>query len=156
MTKSEPRGSWRPARMSGGDLLLITWTMIGMSLIRGGDYAIGDDGSGRSLIVVEMAAPLGIWAFVFIASGLTLTAGVVFRVHVLVYVGHWLLGVAYASVCAGIVLAVFAESPYLDGIRSAAVLALPTILHFMLAARTGRAPVTPRESHPVETIRKGN
>ena len=145
---------WLPARMSGGDLLLITWTLIGMALARGSDYAVGNDVIRVGLMVVEMAAPLWVWAAAFISFGLVLTVGVLARIHVVVYIGHWLLGIAYAMLAFAIALSVFQHSPHLDGIRSATVLALPTVLHFVLAARTGSRPISAAASAPVETIRR--
>lgn len=130
---------WRPAVLGPVDVMLSVYAMAVMALVRGLDYGLGDD-AATSLSVVEAAAPLWGWAIGFTLGGAVLALGALRRWHGVVWTGHAILAVLYTALAVGIAWAVLGN-PWLDGIRAATVLILPTAMHWTLGLRTGPRPI---------------
>ena len=131
---------WRPAVLGPVDIMLSAYAMAVMALVRGLDYGLGDDAAAKALTVVEAAAPLAGWAAGFTLGGAVLALGAVRRWHGVVWTGHAILAVLYAALAVGILWAAIGN-PWLDGIRAATVLILPTAMHWTLGLRTGPRPI---------------
>ena len=141
---------WRPAVLTAGDIVLATYAVVTMALLRAYDYGTGNDAS-PTLSIVEAAMPLGVWSALFAIGGLVLLIGARCRIHALVWTGHAWLFILYLALLTGIAWAV-AAAPWFDNIRSASVLILPVLMHFLLALRTGPSPLVAAKSRPVAVI----
>ncbi|MEF7710307.1 hypothetical protein V4W75_26975, partial [Bacillus cereus] len=73
------------------------------------------------------------------------------RRHLIVYIGHSILAVTYSALAVGI-LAASLTRPWLDGVRGASVLILPTLMHWLIWWRTGPAPIKAGEAVAVEVV----
>lgn len=144
------RGSWQPARLTSTDHMLILYALMIMPIVRAFDYSSGDDASA-SLTAVEGFAPMWAWAIFFYLGALVLAYGVRARRHLIVYIGHSILAVTYSALAVG-VLATSLTRPWLDGVRGASVLILPTLMHWMIWWRTGPAPIKAGEAVTVEVV----
>lgn len=135
-------GSWEPARLGLSDSLGITILLTAVSLIRGFDYITPRSVASPGLSIVEDAFPLWIWGLMFLVPSVFLAISAVTRVHAGVWIGHWLLVIAYFGLATGLGVE-YLGRPWFDGIRSAASLAIPFGLSALVALRTGWRP--PRE-----------
>jgi len=145
------RRDWRPARLVHGDIIALTATLVAQASIRAYDYGTGADGTGRSLALVERAAPLWVWALIFAAGDLCLIAGMVRRCHMAVWAGHVSLAIAYLVLTVGILIPTLVV-PWADGIRAASVLLTPMILHWIFSLRMGPRPMEPAHVVPAEVV----
>lgn len=136
-------GSWEPARLGLSDSIGITMLLTGVSLIRGFDYLAPKTTATPALSVVEAAFPLWVWGLMFLVPSIFLAISALTRVHAGVWIGHWLLVIAYFGLATGLGVE-YLGRPWFDGIRSAASLAVPFGLSALVALRTGWRP--PRES----------
>lgn len=141
---------WRPAVLTAGDIVLATYAVVTMALLRAYDYGTGTDIT-PTLTIVEAAMPLWLWSVLFAGGGMALLIGARCRIHALVWTGHAWLFVLYLAMLTGIAWVV-AFTPWLDNIRSASVLILPVLMHFLLALRTGPSPLSVATSRPVAMI----
>lgn len=141
---------WRPAVLTAGDIVLATYAVVTMALLRAYDYGTGNDAS-PTLSIVEAAMPLGVWSALFAIGGLVLLIGARCRIHALVWTGHAWLFILYLALLTGIAWAA-AAAPWFDNIRSASVLILPVLMHFLLALRTGPSPLVAAKSRTVAVI----
>lgn len=67
------RGQYKPGLQP--DLAFATmWGMVVLSLLRGADYATGEN-PGGSLSIVERALPIEIWGWIFIAAAVVMGYG---------------------------------------------------------------------------------
>ena len=132
-------GSWEPGRLGLRDSIGITVLLIAVAMVRGIDYITPAPISTTALSIVEQAAPLWAWGMGFMIPAVVLAASTLTRVHLGVWVGHWLLAIAYVSLAVGLG-AEYVTRPWLDGIRSATAMMLPAILHCTVAVRTGWRP----------------
>ncbi|MDO5662863.1 MAG: hypothetical protein Q4G40_09220 [Brachybacterium sp.] len=138
-------GSWQPARYSLEDSVALTVGLVCFALIRGYDYLTPSVHHSPSLSIVEAAFPLHVWGALFSVPALVLAASVLLRIHIGVWIGHWLLAIAYMGLAMGLGLE-FLSRPWGDGIRTASTLILPAVLHLVAALRTGWRPVPWRTS----------
>lgn len=144
------RGSWQPARLTSTDHMLVLYALMIMPIVRAFDYSSGDDASA-SLTAVEGFAPMWAWAIFFYLGALVLAYGVRARRHLIVYIGHSILAVTYSALAVGI-LAASMTHPWMDGVRGASVLILPTLMHWLIWWRTGPAPIKAGEAVTVEKV----
>ena len=146
------RGSWVPARLTSSDQWLVLLALVILPLVRALDYSTGSDsGYSGSLAVVEAFAPIWMWSIPFYLGAMILAYGIVSRRHLVVYLGHSVLAVTYSSLFVGIMASVV-TTPWLDGVRSASILTLPTLLHWLIWWRTGPAPLKVGEVNHTEQI----
>lgn len=136
-------GSWEPARLGLSDSIGITMLLSAVSIVRGFDYITPKSTASPALSIVEEAFPLWVWGLMFLVPSIFLTISALTRVHAGVWIGHWLLVIAYFGLATGLGLE-YLGRPWFDGIRSAASLAIPFGLSALVALRTGWRP--PRES----------
>lgn len=134
-------GSWEPARLSTLDSISVTVWLCFASMLRGLDYLLpaSPEGSTKSLTVVEDAMPLPVWGMLFLGFSALLLAAVLMKIHRLVYLSHWTLGVVTAALAVGLG-AEYLTRPWGDGIRSAGTLAVVAALYLIIAIRTGWEP----------------
>lgn len=143
-------GSWVPARLTGADMMLVLYAMIATPSLRAYDYVYEDGNTSSALTAVESFAPLWAWSIPFGIGAMALLYGVLSRRHLMVYLGHSVLGCTYTVLGVGIFVGVLGH-PWLDGLRGSSTLLLPVVLHWLCWWRTGPAPVRPGELEPVET-----
>lgn len=130
--------------------MLVLYALIVMPVVRALDYSTGED-NGGSLTAVEAFAPIWAWSIPFYIGAAILILGVRTRRHLVVYVGHSILAVTYSTLAVGIFASCITQ-PWLDGIRGASVLILPTLLHWQNWWRTGPAPIRRSEAVPIEIV----
>lgn len=87
-------GSWQPARLRRPDHQLILAWLVCSACVRGFDYLTGDDVWGARDFMLA-AAPEWVWGSAFVLGGAILAAGLVRRRHLLVWLGHGWLTIAY-------------------------------------------------------------
>ena len=132
-------GSWEPARMGLSDSIGITLLLTIVGLVRGIDYITPKTTESPALSLVEQAFPLWVWGLMFAVPSLFLAASVIARIHAGVWIGHWLLVIAYVGLATGLGVE-YLGRPWFDGIRTVASLAGPFALHTLVAFRTGWRP----------------
>lgn len=136
-------GSWEPARLGLSDSIGITILLTFVAAVRGFDYITPKTMESPALSVVEQAFPLWVWGLMFAVPAVFLAATALARIHAGVWVGHWLLVIAYVGLAVGLGVE-YIQRPWLDGIRTVGALLVPFALHALVAFRTGWRP--PRES----------
>lgn len=134
-------GSWEPARLSPLDSISVTVWLCLASILRGLDYLLpqSQQGATRALSVVEDAMPLAVWGLLFFGFGILLAVSVAWKIHRLVYLSHWCLGVITAALTVGLG-AEYLTRPWGDGIRSAGTLGVVAAIYLIIAIRTGWEP----------------
>lgn len=134
-------GSWEPARLSPLDSISFTAWLCLASLLRGLDYLLprSPEGATKALNVVEEAMPIQLWGILFFGFGAMLAVSVVLKIHRLVYLSHWSLGVITAALTVGL-MAEYLTRPWGDGMRSAGTLGVVAAFYLILAIRTGWEP----------------
>lgn len=134
-------GSWEPARLSLLDSMSVTVWLCLASILRGLDYLLPStpEGQTKALTVVEDALPIPGWGILFSGFGFLLALSVVLKIHRLVYLSHWTLGVVTAALTVGLG-AEYLTRPWGDGIRSAGTLAVVAAFYLIIAIRTGWEP----------------
>src|SRR5699024_11419318 len=97
-------GSWEPARMGLSDSIGITLLLTIVGLVRGIDYITPKTTESPALSLVEQAFPLWVWGLMFAVPSLFLAASLIARIHSWVWLGHWLLLLAYVGLatCLGV------------------------------------------------------
>src|SRR5699024_9079505 len=95
-------GSWEPARMGLSDSIGITLLLTIVGLVRGIDYITPKTTESPALSLVEQAFPLWVWGLMFAVPSLFLAASVIARIHAGVWIGHWLLVIAYVGLATGL------------------------------------------------------
>ena len=145
------KNNWQQARLTTLDYSLILYGLFTVPLVRGFDYITGNDSNAKTLSAVERFLSLNVWGAIFIIGALTLAYGVIMRWHRIVYIGHAILAPAYTVLMVGIFISCLPH-PWLDGVRSSAVLYFPTILHWVFLLRTGPEPLKSHDVTPVEMI----
>lgn len=142
------RGGWRQAALTPGDLFALEVVLVASAAVRAFDYFTGVDRDTRSAIVAEVVMPLWGWGGLIAAGAVVLAAGLAQRRHMLVFVGHLWLTVAYWSLALGLAgsyagdmveRGVMPEST--DGVRGVGPLAIIALMHLLYAARTGTHPL---------------
>ena len=136
-------GSWEPARLGLSDSIGITILLTLAAAVRGIDYLTPRVYPSPALSVVEAAFPLWVWGVMFSAPAVFLAVSALARVHAGVWIGHWLLVIAYVGLAAGLGVE-YAGRPWFDGIRTIGSLAVPCAIHCLVAFRTGWRP--PRDA----------
>lgn len=144
------RARWVPATLGVSDIPAIVYALALMALLRGLDYFMGEGlAAGSTLSVLEAAAPLWAWGWLFSGGGVVLGLGAVLHRHGVVWLGHAILSVAYLALTVGTAwMVVGAWSG--DGARYAGVLLLPSVVHILLAIKTGPRPL--RRGRPSAVI----
>lgn len=131
------RGAWRPAALAGVDVTVIIAGLCTQALVRSFDYAYGPEGTGWELI--SAVAPPTVWAVALTAGALLLGTGAVWARHRLVWWGHGVLAILYVLLLVGVGVSA-ATRQHFEGVRAAAVLIAPVLLHGLLWLRTGQRP----------------
>lgn len=99
---------WVPARTSTLDTILATYALVVMALFRSWDYAVDETAMPESrlyrvtVLPIERAAPLWVWALGFGLAGMTLLVGKWFALHRVVWLGHAIGAIAYSAMLLGI------------------------------------------------------
>lgn len=132
-------GSWEPGRFHLSDALVIKGTLVLMALARGFDYITPPSQVTEVTETMMLAFPLTVWGGAFLALAAVLAVGLILRVHFLVWLGHGLLAAVYVAVFVSL-SSVYLQREMWDGIRSAAVILSPLVLHGLLSFRTGWRP----------------
>lgn len=151
------RGSWRQAQLLTMDITLIIYATIFMALARGYDYGTGREMGvngmrpSPALSLVERTAPLWLWSSAFLVGGVILLWGVLSRTHLVVWLGHAWLAWTYAILCVGIFIPTLG-APWVDGVRSAATLVLPALIHYQLSIRTGPKPMRDADARYTQRV----
>ena len=142
------RGGWRQAALTPGDLFALEVVLVVSATVRAFDYFTGVDRDARSAVVAEVVMPLWGWGVLIAAGAVILADGLARRRHMLVFIGHLWLAVAYWSLTLGLagsyVGDVFEHGVMpgsTDGMRGVAPLAIIALLHLLYAARTGTHPL---------------
>lgn len=149
------RGSWRPARFRRCDHIVLMVALILVALIRGLDYSFGDDIWAAKDFMLEVA-PAEVWGVCgFLAGALVLTIGVIRQRHLLVYIGHGWLAIAYSLNALALFLVATPNPPFFDGIRGAGATAFVALVHIISALRTGTAPLRVDVNKPAEILIEG-
>lgn len=155
------KGSWQPARLRKVDHTVLNIWLIAVGWIRGIDYASGDDKFGARNFMFS-AAPGWVWGyFGFILGSAILTYGALSKRHLVICVGHYWVGVAYAVNSLALILAATSEVPTLDGIRGAGAVSFVACVHFIAALRMGFQPLrlqheTASVSEHIAVVAEGN
>lgn len=136
-------GSWEPARLGLSDSIGITLLLTFVGLLRGFDYLTPKTQESAALSVVEAAFPLWVWGIMFAAPSLFLALSALARIHAGVWIGHWLLVIAYVGLATGLGVE-YLGRPWFDGIRTVGSLAVSFAIHGLVAFRTGWRP--PRDA----------
>lgn len=124
-----------------GAVRLLSWLLGIFALTRGLDYWRSVGGT-ESLKIVEAIAPLTTWGITLVVAATLLLAGLVFRIHEVVWVGH----VACAGIYIMLTIATAqAVIPAGTGYRGVGPLATVTVLHIMLAVVRGPIPKGTRQ-----------
>lgn len=148
------RGSWQPARHKRVDHQIILISLVVIAFVRGFDYLLGNDTWGARDFMLA-AAPEWVWAWGFILGATLLTAGMLRRAHLLVYVGHGWLGVAYGV--NALALGLGSDPPWMDGIRGMGSTGLVALVHWIYCVRTGSRPLRlDRTVTPTEILVEGD
>ena len=149
------RGSWQPARMRRGDHVTMMVALVLVALIRGLDYTFGNDTWPAKDFMLE-AAPAEVWgACGFLAGALVLTVGFIRKRHILVYIGHGWLAIAYGLNALALFLVAAPNAPFFDGVRGAGAAAFVALVHIIAALRTGVAPLRVDVNKPTEILIEG-
>lgn len=136
-------GSWEPARLGLSDSLGLTILLTFVAALRGFDYLTPTSTESPALSIVEAAFPLWIWGLMFAVPAVFLAISAIARIHAGVWIGHWLLVISYVGLTTGLG-AEYLARPWFDGIRTAGSLAVPLLIHALVAFRTGWRP--PRDA----------
>lgn len=86
--------SWQPARLRRPDYQLIFAWLVCAAYLRGFDYLTGSDQWAARDFMLAFA-PEWFWGAGFLAGAVILSAGLAFRIHLLVWLGHGWLAIAY-------------------------------------------------------------
>lgn len=132
-------GSWEPGRFHLSDALALKATLVVMALTRGFDYMTPPSRITEVTETMVLAFPLTVWGGAFLILAAILAAGLILRVHFLVWLGHGLLAASYVGVFVSL-SSVYLDREMWDGIRSASVVLAPMVLHGLLSFRTGWRP----------------
>ena len=87
-------GSWQPARLMRADHVLIMGWLVITAYVRGYDYLVGNDTWGAKDFMLA-AAPEWVWGWGFLIGAAILAGGILRRRHLLVWLGHGWLCIAY-------------------------------------------------------------
>lgn len=132
------RGSWKPPRFTGLDVLVVIISLWTQVVVRSWDYSTGDDRIGSSLTLIEDAFPLEVWGLILAFLAFCLAVGIFFKIHLVVWASHSLLCLIYFILMIGMLIAILDGSPFpWDGIRGVTLLLTPAVLHGVIAIRTG-------------------
>lgn len=99
--------------------------MTVQAAIRGADYLRPDPDQSSLLSRVQDAAPLRVWAFLFIAAAALVAVGWVGRWGQIIAGGHMLAMVCYAAIGYGVLQVTGADS----GVRTPSGLLLAGVIH---------------------------
>lgn len=97
-------GSWQPARLRRPDHQLILVWLTCAAYVRGFDYLTGDDTWGARDFMLA-AAPEWVWGGGFVIGAAILAGGLIRRRHLLVWLGHGWLAIAYGVNAAALAFA---------------------------------------------------
>ena len=95
-------GSWEPARLGLTDSIGITILLTLAAAVRGFDYLTPRVYPSPALSVVEAAFPLWVWGLMFALPAIFLAVSALARIHAGVWIGHWLLVIAYVGLATGL------------------------------------------------------
>lgn len=132
-------GSWEPGRFHLSDALVLKVTLVVMAFWRGFDYLTPPVQLGPITESMMLAFPLTVWGGAFLILTAVLAAGLVLRIHFLVWLGHGLLAAVYVAVFVSLA-SVYVQREMWEGIRSATAILAPMMLHGLLSFRTGWKP----------------
>ena len=130
------RARWSPPTLSATDVRLLVWVAVAQATVRGIDYLTLRTPGGRVTEVIEEAIPFPWWGTFFLIGAFFLAVGMLRDCQLTRWLGHWISAAAYCSLAVGIIVPALGR-PWADGIRSGTVLALITVLHVLMALRTG-------------------
>lgn len=152
------KARWRPGRLTNFDQRLLVWCTVGFSIVRANDYLFGDDKPRtipghepppNSLTVLENALPLPLWGALLLVGALLLGLGMALRIHLSVWLGHATLAVVGSAIAISSLLTAFASTD-LDGIRGFGPIAIISLFHWIMWARTGPRPLLDGEAVVIE------
>ena len=124
----------RTTAMTRESVMAMVWVMVMEPLLRGLDYTLGDgDGVTKSLTYVERAAPLWFWGVVCLVAGLSVVAGLAWKVYEPVVVGAVLAFALYLTLASGMVANVWMRGWPPDGFRTPAMFAAFGVLWAIVA-----------------------
>src|SRR5699024_3594503 len=132
-------GSWEPGRFRLPDALVLKVTLVVMALARGFDYMTPPSRVTEVTETMMLAFPLTVWSGAFLILAAVLAAGLLLRIHFLVWIGHGLLAAAYVAVFVSLA-SVYLQREMWDGIRSATVVLAPLVVHGLLSVGPGWKP----------------
>jgi len=151
LTNHPPNRQWLPVKLGPADTSIISAVVAGVALVRALDYVTGadahrvattrSDNGAPALVGIEGAFPLWIWAILLSVGALTLLGGMATRRHFPVWLGHTILAIVYAGLCAGLLVG-YLGVPSLDGVRGAVTLLFPAVFCPLVAMRMGARPLT--------------
>jgi len=148
------RWRWRAATFIRMDVMLVASFLASTATIRGADYIsayFSHRPSTASLRLIEAAFPLWVWGAWFLTGAVVLIAGMYFRIHPVVFIGHCILFVAYATLGVALFLTLPSFIPP-TGIRTSFGMLIPAALHFLYAFRMGPRPLTHEGQHVREVV----
>lgn len=132
-------GSWEPGRIGLLDALVLKAVLITTATVRGLDYLSPVERTTTAVETMQLAFPLEVWGFMFLAPAMLLFVGLSARIHFAVWLGHGLLAISYFALLVALG-GEYVTRPWWDGIRSASGMLLPTTLHALICFRTGWKP----------------
>lgn len=151
---------WQVAQLTRVDVVRLTWLLWAVGLVRGLDYATGQDEAWpapiatplghvpkSALVGIEAAFPLWAWGALVLAACSVQLVGLLARWHAWVWAGHVMLAAVYIGLAIGLFVG-YAERPWFDGVRNSTGLLVAFALHVLLWWRMGPAPVDPAAVHP--------
>lgn len=103
---------WVPARTTSFDTIMATYALIIMAVLRGWDYSADgpslrdDDVYQKTVLPIENAMPLWMWAIGFLTVSVVLFAGKMAHLHRMVFVGHAIGAILYTGMMIGILTAI--------------------------------------------------
>lgn len=129
--------------------------LVAVAVIRGMDYTFGDDTWAAKDFMLAVA-PAEVWGLCgFLAGALVLAVGFVRKHHLLVYIGHGWLAIAYSLNALALFLVAIPNFPFFDGVRGAGATAFVALVHIISALRTGSTPLRVDVNKPAEILVEG-
>lgn len=144
---------WRQGIFTAFDQKLLLGWMLLQATFRGIDYITGTYPNGPEWVVLNHAFASGTVGTWFVVGALMTMAGVLFRTHLWVWLGHGMLYIAYWAMAISTILGMMRAGAEADtALRVPGILFGAGLMHFIWWMRTGRDPLPQADEQHAEEV----